>query len=258
MLRDLLAAIPTRSSLSIILPTVAVVLAWPTPGRQFPAAGTPGATGLVETGRIEGIATIATSLTTSRTRVRVYDEPGTAPARPERESHPLDNVVLYLASSVTLRGAAPSIGHAVPALRQSGERFVPHVLPILAGTTVEFPNDDPIFHNVFSLSHTRSFDLGRYPRGSSRSVTFARTGVVQVFCHIHADMSGYIVVLDNPFFVVPDTLGSFALDGIPAGDYTIVAWHERIRPFMTPVHVDAGQTTTLELRIPLPEVGPAP
>jgi hypothetical protein len=135
-------------------------------------------------------------------------------------------------------------------LRQRGERFVPHVLSIRAGTTVQFPNDDPLFHNVFSLSRLKSFDLGRYPKGSSRPVTFSSAGIVPVFCHIHADMSGYIVVFDHPFFVTPDSAGRFALEGVPAGDYQLVAWHERIHPFTLPVHVEAGRTTTLDVRLP--------
>jgi plastocyanin len=204
-----------------------------------------------ETGRIEGLASIATSLSVPRPRVRVYDEPGSPPAKLHREPYPLANVVLYLESTPTLRQAAPPTSAArSPELRQSGERFVPHVLPVQAGTTVQFPNDDPLFHNVFSLSRVKSFDLGRYPKGSTRAVTFGSAGVVPVFCHIHADMSAYIVVLDHPFFVTPDSAGRFALEGIPPGDYKLVAWHERIRPFTLPVHVEAGRTTTLDVRLP--------
>ena len=204
-----------------------------------------------EPGRIEGVATISSRLTTPRLRVRVYDEPGTPPADTATDSR-FANVVLYLSATTPPRGRAQP-GSPAPAMRQHGERFVPHVLPVLAGTAVEFPNDDPIYHNVFSLSRTRSFDLGRYPRGSSKSVTFNAPGVVQVFCHIHADMSGTILVLDNPFFVIPDATGHYALDGVPPGDYQLIAWHERIRPLSIPVHVQAGRTTTLNLRIPLPD-----
>jgi plastocyanin len=209
------------------------------------------------TGRVEGVATISSRLTTSRLRVRVYDEPGTPPAKPPADDHPFANVVFYLDAAPALRGAAPA-RHAAPALHQSGERFVPHVLPVVSGATVEFPNDDEIFHNVFSLSRAKTFDLGRFPQGTSRSVTFPSAGVVQVFCHIHADMNGYILVLDNPFFVVPDAQGRFALDGIPPGDYRLIAWHERIRPVVTPVHVDAGKSTAVQVRIPIPEAATPP
>jgi plastocyanin len=204
-----------------------------------------------EAGRIEGLATISSRLTTPRVRVRVYDEAGTPPADTATESR-FANVLLYLSATTPLRGRAQP-GSPAPAMRQHGERFVPHILPVPAGTAVEFPNDDPIYHNVFSLSRTRAFDLGRYPRGSSKSITFNTPGVVQVFCHIHADMSGTILVLDNPFFVIPDADGRYALEGVPPGDYQLVAWHERIHPLSVPVHVQAGHTTTLNLRIPLPD-----
>ncbi len=204
-----------------------------------------------ETGRIEGVASIANSLVVPRSRVRVYDEPGTPPAKLHRDPDPLANVVLYLESTPSLRQVTRAVsGVRAPELRQSGERFVPHVLAIRTGTTVQFPNDDPLFHNVFSLSRVKTFDLGRYPRGASRPVTFETAGVVPVFCHIHADMSAYIVVLDHPFFVIPDSAGRFALEGVPPGDYRLVAWHERIRPFTVPVHVDGGRATTINVRLP--------
>ena len=204
-----------------------------------------------ETGRIEGVATISSRLTTPRLRVRVYDEAGTPPPDTAADSR-FANVVLYLSATTPPRGRAQP-GAPAPAMRQHGERFVPHVLPVLAGTSVEFPNDDALYHNVFSLSRARAFDLGRYPKGSSKSVVFNTPGVVQVFCHIHADMSGTILVLDNPFFVTPDANGRYTLEGVPPGDYQLVAWHERIRPLSIPVHVQAGRTTTLNLRIPLPD-----
>jgi hypothetical protein len=104
---------------------------------------------------------------------------------------------------------------------------------------------------VFSLSRARTFDLGRYARGSSKNVVFPAAGLVQVFCHIHADMSGYILVLDNPFFVQPDENGRFALDGIPPGEYRLVAWHERARPNVTTVRVTPGRATFLNITIPI-------
>ena len=138
-------------------------------------------------------------------------------------------------------------------MRQHQERFEPHVLPVTRGTSITFPNDDPIYHNVFSLSRARTFDLGRYPQGESKTVRFGSTGVVQVFCHIHADMNGHILVLPNRYFISPDSSGHFVIDGVPAGQYRLVAWHERIRPIVTVVRVDAGRTTMLDLSIPLSE-----
>jgi hypothetical protein len=138
------------------------------------------------------------------------------------------------------------------AIEQRNETFVPHVLPVLRGSTVEFPNKDPVFHNVFSLSSSRSFDLGRYPKGTSKSVRFDRPGTVQVFCHIHSDMSAVVLVLDNPFFTIPAAPGRYTINGVPAGEYRLVAWHERIKPIVRSVRVRAGQTTILDLNVPLP------
>jgi len=210
------------------------------------------------TGRLEGTAQISLRLTTTRARVRVYSEPGTLPAAPQAEDTPLANVVLYLEPITARTGApsaeaAPSAPAPVAAMRQHGERFVPHVLPVVAGSTVDFPNDDPIYHNVFSLSRARTFDLGRYQQGSSKSIRFTTPGVAQVFCHIHADMSGYIVVVREQFFTVPGAQGRYAIADIPPGDYRLIAWHERIRPLVTPVHIEAGQTTNADLQIPIPD-----
>jgi hypothetical protein len=139
-------------------------------------------------------------------------------------------------------------------IEQRSETFKPHVLPVLRGSTDEFSNDDPVFHNVFSLSSARSFDLGRYPKGSSKSVKFDRAGTVQVFCHIHSDMSAIVLVLDNPFFTIPAAPGQYAIDDVPAGEYRLVAWHERIKPLIQRVRVRAGETTILDLNVPLPPV----
>jgi plastocyanin len=203
------------------------------------------------TGRLEGIARISSRLTSSRVRVRVYSEPGDLGAPvPPAAGNSFANVVLYLEDAPAL-ASTPLVG--TPVMRQHEERFTPHVLAVTTGTTIAFPNDDPIYHNVFSLSRARTFDLGRYPQGETKSLRFDRAGVVQVFCHIHADMSGYILVLPNRYFVTPDSSGRFVMDDIPPGQYVLVAWHERIKPIVTPVRVTSGQTTMLELSIPLTE-----
>lgn len=200
-----------------------------------------------QTGRIEGTATISRRLITVRQRIRMYDEPGSTANRPRVDDHPFANVVLYLEE---VRGGQ-TLPKGAAEMQQWGERFMPHVLPVIAGSTVRFPNEDPIYHNVFSLSRARTFDLGRYARGSSKNVVFPSAGLVQVFCHIHADMSGYILVLDNPFFVQPDQNGRFSLDGVPPGEYRLVAWHERARPNVTTVRVTAGSATRVNITIPI-------
>ena len=121
---------------------------------------------------------------------------------------------------------------------------------ILKGTTVDFPNRDPFFHNVFSLSKAKSFDLGRYTQDDVPSITFDTPGVVQVYCQIHADMNGYILVLDNPFFTVVGADGLFDIDGVPPGDYQLVAWHERATPQRVAVRVTSNTTSHVNIILP--------
>jgi len=108
---------------------------------------------------------------------------------------------------------------------QRNETFVPHVLAIVAGTTVDFPNNDRTYHNVFSLSRARTFDLGRYAAGRSKSVRFDKPGIVRVFCEIHSHMSAYILVFSHRYFAVTDDEGRYRIDNVPAGTYTVVAWN---------------------------------
>jgi plastocyanin len=109
---------------------------------------------------------------------------------------------------------------------QRNEAFVPHVLAITAGTTVEFPNSDRTYHNVFSLSKTKRFDLGRYAAGQSKAVRFDRPGIVRVFCDIHSHMNAFIVVFSHRFFALTDSDGRYRIDRVPSGAYTVVAWYE--------------------------------
>ena len=161
----------------------------------------------------------------------------------------ISNVVVYL-QDVAFRGSLPPV-KAV--LRQEHEMFLPHVLPVTRGTTVEFPNDDPIFHNVFSLSSAASFDLRRYPRGQSRSQQFPKPGIVKVYCHLHSHMSATIVVLDHPYFAIPETDGTFELVNVPAGDYTVVGWHERVGERRARVRVERGKAANVSLSLPVAE-----
>ena len=208
-----------------------------------------------ETGRIEGTVRLSPTLASRKPRVHLYGDygPGSVPPLPPSVTNEYANVVIYI-DSVPAPDTTVS-GH--PTMAQQNETFVPHVLPIVKGTTVAFPNDDPLFHNVFSLSAARSFDLGRYPKGTSKAVQFDRAGIVQVFCHIHADMSAIVVVLDNPFFTVPRA-GHYAIDDVPPGDYRVVAWHERIKPIVEHAHVEPGRTTLVDLNVPLPPADARP
>ena len=109
---------------------------------------------------------------------------------------------------------------------QRNETFLPHVLTIDAGTLVDFPNNDTTYHNVFSLSKTRKFDLGRYARGKSKSIRFERPGVVRIFCDIHSHMSAFIMVFSHPYYVKADADGRYRIDNVPPGSYRVAAWHE--------------------------------
>jgi plastocyanin len=110
---------------------------------------------------------------------------------------------------------------------QKGKTFSPHVLAITLGTTVNFPNYDPIFHNAFSNYDGQIFDIGLYPPGTTRAIGFRREGVVRVFCNIHPSMSAVILVLKSPYFSVSDKSGNFQIAGVPPGSYRIRVFHER-------------------------------
>jgi plastocyanin len=204
------------------------------------------------TGRIEGDVIISTALSARRPRFRIYADPGpgSRPPAPAPEAAEIRNVVLFLKDAPVVEGSPRSAE-----MRQEDERFAPHILPILRGTGVAFPNADDVFHNVFSLSSAKTFDLGRYPKGSVKSERFDRSGVVQVFCHIHSDMSAVVLVLDNAFYTVPTADGHYSLEGVPPGEYTVVGWHERIKPVLRTVRVVAGETARLDFNIPLPSGG---
>ena len=116
---------------------------------------------------------------------------------------------------------------------------------------MDFPNLDAYFHNVFSLSRGASFDLGRYPKGESRSRTFSKPGIVKVYCQFHSDMSATIVVFDHEFYAVPAADGGFVIDDVPSGRYQLSAWHERIGENVTPVDVTAGGTARVTFVLPL-------
>jgi hypothetical protein len=120
------------------------------------------------------------------------------------------------------------------------------------GSEVSFPNDDPVYHNVFSLSRPRNFNLGRYPRGHTRQVQFERPGIVKVFCDIHSHMSATVMVFNHPWFAVPAEDGRFELPAIPPGEREITAWHERLGDTTQRVRLDAGRVAEADFVLPVP------
>ncbi len=111
-------------------------------------------------------------------------------------------------------------------LLQKNKTFTPHLLVVPVGSSVAFPNEDPFFHNVFSLFDGKRFDLGLYEAGTTRSVIFSRVGVSYIFCNIHSEMSAVVIALDTPFYSIADQHGSFRLTGVPDGDYDLHVWAE--------------------------------
>lgn len=129
---------------------------------------------------------------------------------------------------------------------QTGLLFVPRVLPIQQGWTVDFTNSDPVGHNVFTLDGEK-YDLGTWPKGEKRSFTFQKLGAYRQLCKVHDDMIGYVVVLDTARFAMSDKAGAFALEGLPPGDYTLGVWHEKLAAADVPVKVTAGGTATVSI-----------
>jgi plastocyanin len=203
----------------------------------------PGATGPA-TGTVAGqVAIVAKS---SRRMVSAGAYPGrivTLPA--ERDLPELSNVVVYVKAKPTAAAPARAV------IRQVNEEFVPRVAAVTVGSVVEFPNDDLIFHNVFSLSKAAEFNLGRFPRGASKRQTFHKPGVVKVFCQLHSHMNALIRVFDHPYFAVPDKDGRFSIANVPAGEHQVVAWHERIGDVTTSVTIEPGRSSDLVFSLPL-------
>ena len=133
-----------------------------------------------------------------------------------------------------------------PVMRQKNIAIVPHVLPVLVGSTVDFPNEDEIFHNIFSLSPAKSFDLGRYSKGKSKSVTFNTLGNIKVFCDIHSQMGGVILVLQNPYFATVGADGSYSMNGVPPGNYELAAWEENGGSKIQKITVNSGDRVNVD------------
>ncbi|MGH9378420.1 MAG: hypothetical protein ACRD1I_06435 [Terriglobia bacterium] len=207
---------------------------------------------------ITGRVVITKALTKERVTLPVYQLRGVSPGSQEPENHgngapgsgELSRVVIYLEGPGIERGAPVNA-----TLAQKNRQFDPEIVVVPVGSTVSFPNEDPIFHNVFSLSKAKQFDLGYYSKGQTRVVRFDRPGIVQVYCHIHADMNAAILVLPTAWWTRPTPEGSFSLKGVPPGNYELVAWHRSAGFFRQRVTVSGGETLKVDFMIPVEQPG---
>jgi plastocyanin len=169
-------------------------------------------------------------------RVKVTEKGG-------RPAGDLGDVVVWI------EGAKTRPKPAAVKMTMKNKQFVPRVVVVPVGGSVEFPSEDPIFHNVFSVSGENRFDLGLYKRPKSGAWTFQKPGIARVYCNIHPQMSAVVVVRDNPFYARANADGTFTIEGVPAGKYEVKAWHDRGGESMAQVTVPADGAVTAELAL---------
>ncbi len=154
-------------------------------------------------------------------------------------------VVVYLEK---VPGTPPTPkDHAV--IRQREKQFDPPLTIVVKGTTIDFPNEDKIFHNVFSVSRPARFDLGLYKSGSAKSVEMKRAGTVDVYCNIHPEMIAKVKVLENAYYTITGRDGTFSIENVPAGEYPIVAWLPTGDEAKGTVIVKPGETAQVKLQV---------
>jgi len=170
----------------------------------------------------------------------------------------LGPIVAYLDAPEEGGRLAYQVPSQLAEMRQSQVRFVPRFLVVAAGQRVSLPNEDAIYHNVFSFSKPNAFDLGLYPQGESRSVVLRHPGVVRTYCSIHESMSGTILVTSSPWYDVADPAGAFEIRGVPPGGYRLRVWNDRLPRATRSVRVSAGESSrvVVALGAPAAEIGP--
>lgn len=203
-----------------------------------------------DTGR--GDATEVSGLPTGTITGRVVLEPPPPPRRVARGRgyQQTSEFIQQLPAVVYVRGAFG--GGSTPTdvvMTQRDTAFVPGVVALTVGGTVSFPNEDPFFHNVFSYSEAKRLDLGRYPQGDSKSEVFGEVGIVEVFCEVHEEMRGAIIVTENPYHAVVDEDGNFSITGVPAGEHTVVFWSADHSPLERTVSVPDGGSARIEVEL---------
>jgi len=161
-------------------------------------------------------------------------------------------VVVWLSP---LDGESPPVKSGpAPQIVQHNKTFTPHLVVVQVGQTVQFPNEDPFFHNIFSMYNGKRFDLGLYEAGSTRSVRFDRPGVSYLFCNIHSEMSAVVVALDTPYFAISDRAGRISIPDVPDGRYQLHVWYERslpdtLTPLSHPVTISSSSRSLGTIRV---------
>ncbi|HET9252561.1 MAG TPA: hypothetical protein VFP58_10640 [Candidatus Eisenbacteria bacterium] len=174
---------------------------------------------------------------------------GSVPAPAVRRGSIRDAVIWIEGAALPARGLDSLRAGRTGQLAQKDQSFTPRVVPIVAGGQVDFPNRDGIYHNVFSVSPAKRFDLGKYGRGKSKSVRFDKPGVVKVYCDIHSTMEGFVLVVPNSWFARPAEDGSFELPPVPGGTYRLVAWHPDLGTRAISVTVEEIDTRSVEIAL---------
>ena len=197
---------------------------------------------------ISGKIVLQKKLDRKHVEPNVYELRGASVATtPSLEKHgDFDHVAVWLET----KDAAKPVPPIAAKMRQIGRRFQPDFLVVPVGSTIEFPNLDPIFHNIFSLSRSQTFDLGYYAQGKSRVVTFARPGVVQIYCHIHPGMYAVVIVAPDAWFGTPDAEGLFSFERVPAGEYRLVVWQRTAGLIRKKLRVPSSGTVHVNLALP--------
>jgi plastocyanin len=205
---------------------------------------------------LHGRVIVTRKLTKKRVTLPVYQLRGVSPA-PDRDSSQAINE--YDELVVFLEGNSSDAGKPVRVeLQQQGQQFAPRLLVVPARSIVSFPNADPVFHNVFSLSGAKKFDLGYYPAGQTRVMTFDEPGIVQVYCHLHPNMYAAIVVVPNRWYAQPSEDGTFSLHDVPPGTYKLVTWHMSAGFFRKTIQISSDSATDVLLHIPIRDEGRNP
>ena len=198
--------------------------------------------GLLQGGRISGHVSLSIQVSTPAVMISPYSRNRYRPPANRSADDNLSNIVIYIKAHEDL-SPAPSVKTAV--IDQRDITILPHVTVTEVGRPVKFLNSDVVYHNIFSLSKSRRFNLGRFPSGQSRQITFNKVGIVELFCDIHSDMNAVIIVVPNAYFAIPNADGSYVIEGLPVGSYTVAAWREDHEEKIMQVNITSPSDTVI-------------